>query len=82
VPVQGKRPAFWVEKGQGAEENVEGVWDTEKADDLEESQGSSPRKHPRGLSTFADTVASSNTSDIDVTIDPRLSVRYTHPCEI
>lgn len=54
---------------------MEGVWATEKADDLEESQGTSPRKHPRGLTTFADGVASSNASDVDVTIDPRLSVR-------
>ena len=57
------------------QEETAGMWEVEKADGLEETQGESPRKHPRGVSPFSASVTSSSASDTEVTMDPRLSIR-------
>ena len=53
-------------------------WSYEKPDDLDESRGGSPRKHPPGLTFFEDRDADVDGSGA-AAMDPRLSVRYPSP---
>lgn len=55
--------------------DAQDVWAIERPDDLEECEGSSPRKRPMGVSVFAGEP--SDSFDLDA-IDPKLSVRQAH----
>lgn len=50
-------------------------WHYHRPDDLEESQGGSPRKHPMGLTMFDEARLSGTSLDGLETPEPQLSVR-------
>lgn len=65
-----------VDPPETAESSRDDVWSIEKPDDLEECQGSSPRKRPLGVSMFDREPLANESADLEYAVDPRLSVRW------